>query len=151
MTYGGSWYSRCLSRSITRLSHDRDIKFMSKLVPLTAPFSKKLCWIPLNWLVEFKQQLGELKDKISIWLGSFSKGCLVFLVLKQDSVSFMDLLSPQPFIWVWAIVKSFSERRTIFMVLCSSVSPEYTSCHLVWPILSPCSYYICIHLLGVSW
>ena len=54
MTYGGSGYSSCLSRSIGRLSPDRDVKFVSKLVLRTTSFSKKPCWIPLDQLVELK-------------------------------------------------------------------------------------------------
>jgi hypothetical protein len=44
------------------------------------------------------------------------KGCLVFFVLMQDSISSLNLLSSQSLIWVWAIVKSNSISRTILMV-----------------------------------
>ena len=49
VTYGGSWYSRCLSRSIARLSPDRDVKSVSKLVLWTAPFSKNILLDALDY------------------------------------------------------------------------------------------------------
>ena len=62
---GGSWYSGGLSRSIARLSPDRDVELMTKLVLGTTPFSKKFMLDVQNYSVELKQ-IGELKDKSSI-------------------------------------------------------------------------------------
>ena len=72
----GSWYFGGLSRSIARLSPDRVVELMSKLVLWTTPFSKTIMLDVPNYSVELKQ-LGELKDKSSIRYSSFLKECLV--------------------------------------------------------------------------
>jgi hypothetical protein len=79
------------------------------------------------------------------------KGMSTFVVLKQDSISFLDILSSQSLIWVWAIVRSKSAPRTILMVFLLVVfhlsTPSFPS---VWPILLPYSCNIWVHLLGAS-
>ena len=74
---GGSWYSRCLSRSIAMFSHDRVVKFMSKLVLWIALFSKNLYWIPWTSWLSLNNNLESWKTRALSRHSSFSKGCLV--------------------------------------------------------------------------
>ena len=126
-------FCRCF-RSIARLSPDRDAELMGKLVLWTTPVSKKIVLDVLNYLIELKQ-LGELKDKSSIWYSSFSMGCLVlrvearwYLLCGYAILQIFDLN--------WAIVKSNSDRPTWNV--------------LVWPIQMPSSGEIWVYRLGVS-
>ena len=48
------------------LPPDRDVEFKIKLVPGTAPISRRPYWMPPNELAELKIQLQELLDKCLI-------------------------------------------------------------------------------------
>ena len=131
----GSWHSGGLSRSIDRLSPDRGVELMSKLVLWTTPFSKKIVLDVQNYSVELKQ-LGRVERQ----------------ELYPDIVHFQ-----------WDVYSVHVEARWYFLGGNANLQifwfelgyhqiklrPTYLNV-LVWPILMPHSGEIWVYRLGVS-
>ena len=118
---GGSWYSGGLSRSIARLSPDRDVELMSKLVLWTTPFSKKIVLDVQNYSVELKQ-LGRVERQELYPDIVPSQGMSSPSVPKQGGISFVGMLSYKSLIWIG--LSSNQTQANLLNVL-------------VWPILMP--------------
>jgi hypothetical protein len=111
-------------------SHDRVVKFMSKLVLWIVLFSKNLYWIPCTSWLSLNNNLESWKTKALSDL-FLLKGCLLLFMMKQGSISSSNLLSSQSLIWVWTIVKSNSAPRTILLVFLLVVF-TWVHHHFLW-------------------
>jgi hypothetical protein len=68
------------------LPPERDVEFVIKLKPGTAPISRRLYRMPPNELAELKTQLQDLLEKGFIWPSSSPWGCPAIFVKKKDQM-----------------------------------------------------------------
>ena len=68
---------------------DRDLEFVINLVPGTTPISKRPYRLPVNDLVELKQQIEEMQSKGFIRPSSSPWGAPVIFVAKKDGTQRM--------------------------------------------------------------
>ena len=79
-------FPNVFSDELLGLPPDRDVEFKIKLVPGTAPISRRPYRMPPNELVELKIQLKELLDKGLIQPSLSPWGCLALFVKKDKSL-----------------------------------------------------------------
>jgi hypothetical protein len=78
-------YPDVFPEDLPRMPPDRDIEFIIKLQPGTAPISKKSYRMPPNELAELKIQLQDLLDKGFIHPSASPWGCPALFVKKKDN------------------------------------------------------------------
>jgi hypothetical protein len=81
-----SEYPDVFSKELPGMPPDREIKFVSKLVPGTAPIFKRPYRIAANQLAELKKQLQELLDKGYIRTSASPWGAPIIFVSKKDGM-----------------------------------------------------------------
>jgi hypothetical protein len=82
-------YPDLFPEELSGMPPDRDIEFMIELLPGTPPISKRPYRMPVNELVELKEQIAELQSKGFIRPSSSPWGAPVLFVEKKDETQRM--------------------------------------------------------------
>jgi hypothetical protein len=77
-------FSDVFPKDLPGLPPQRDVEFVIKLKPGTAPISRRSYWMPPNELAELKTQLQDLLEKGFIRPSSSPWGCPAIFVKKKD-------------------------------------------------------------------
>jgi hypothetical protein len=77
-------YPDVFSEELSGMPPDHDIEFLIELLPRTPPISKSPYRMPVNELVELKNQIAELQAKGFIRPSSSPRGALILFVEKKD-------------------------------------------------------------------